>query len=80
MNPGEIDVPCRKDPGQVVCTWIKCLDLVELLEQANREFLNLEIHLQESRPAKWSVGGKLQLSVTPESERNYHSEIALLIG
>ena len=59
----EIHAPHRRDPGQVVCLWKKCLDLARLLEQANHGLPNVEIHLKDSTWAKWSVDGKPQKSL-----------------
>lgn len=69
----EIDAPCRTDPGQLVCLWKKCLDLTRLLENAARGLPNLEIHLKDSRLAKWSVRGEPQMSVS--YDRAYDREL-----
>lgn len=66
----EIDAPCCRDPGQIACLWKKCLVLVALLEQADRGFPNLEIHLKDSISAKWSVDGEPQKSVAVDRVRS----------
>ncbi|MCJ1380107.1 hypothetical protein MMC17_003210 [Xylographa soralifera] len=57
--------------SQIVCIWKKCLDLVELLEHANHGLPNLEIHLQDSEKAKWSVDGEPQRSVAVDRAKRY---------
>lgn len=67
----EIDAPCRRDPGQIVCLWKKCRDLAGLLEQADRALPNLEIHLKDSTAAKWCMDGQPQMSVAVDRVRRY---------
>ncbi|MCJ1387661.1 hypothetical protein MMC18_000504 [Xylographa bjoerkii] len=66
----EIGAPCRRDPGQIVCLWKKCLDLVGLLEQADHGVSSLEIYLKDSTLAKWSVDGEPQKSAAVDRVRS----------
>ena len=65
----EIQAPCRKDPGQIVCLWKKCLDLATLLECSDRGLPNLKIHLRDSPRAKWFVDNEPQSSVAVDRKK-----------
>ena len=66
-----IEAPNRRDPGQLICLYKKCLDLAVLLECAKHGLPNLELSLLDSTSAKWSLEGKPQKSVAIDRKKRY---------
>lgn len=66
-----IEAPDSTDPGQLICLYQKCRDLVALLECAQQGLPDLEINLLDSALVKWSEEGKPKRSVSIDPKRHY---------
>ncbi|KAL8760928.1 MAG: hypothetical protein Q9184_002896 [Pyrenodesmia sp. 2 TL-2023] len=58
-----IEAPDKKDQGQIICLYKKCLDLAGLLENAIHGLPNVEIVLSKSASSSWTVRGEPQRSI-----------------
>ena len=68
----DIQAPNRRDPGQVVCLFKKCTNLVTLLlsEHTRWYIPDLTLQLSDSAEAKWTVDGEPQMSVAYDRPRS----------
>ncbi|KAL8900390.1 MAG: hypothetical protein Q9207_005719 [Kuettlingeria erythrocarpa] len=62
-----IEAPDKKDPGQIVCQYKKCVDLAELLEHSMDGLPDIEIAFLDSTSSKWTVKGQAQESIALEN-------------
>ncbi|KAL8762891.1 MAG: hypothetical protein Q9184_001187 [Pyrenodesmia sp. 2 TL-2023] len=67
----DIGAPDRRDPGQVVSLYQKCVDLATMLENARSGLLNIEINLLDSGQAKWTWNGQPQSSINQHHTGDY---------